>query len=344
MAQPNNEAVEALLSKGLRDMWYVFCPSGFVKDKPISIRRCGFKIVLWRDAAGRINALEDHCPHRGAPLSRGHIMNDRLQCDYHGVEVDRGGVAVRVPGSPGCKLEGMKATRVFPVEERAGIIFGYVGRDTHPVPPELWLPEQLTSPEFSWFPCYVEWKGDYRYVMDNVMDPMHGTYLHKMSHSMAEGAAEAKFRVRDTGIGFVFEKEAQRDVNFDWTELIDQNIFWLRLEIPYPKSGGPGGNFHIVGTCSPIDDTTSAVVFWRCRKLSGWQRDVWRFLYKNRLEARHWHVLEQDRVMLGEFEPDARERELLYNHDMGLMRLRRVMKQKAIAQLTGAGGAAAAAE
>ena len=29
----------------------------------------------------------------------------------------------------------------------------------------------------------------------------------------------------------------------------------------------------------------------------GWQRDLWRFLYKNRLEGRHWAVLEQDRIV-----------------------------------------------
>ena len=340
MAQPTNEAVEKLLRKGIRDMWYAFCPSSFVKEKPISICRCGYKIALWRDASGKLAALEDHCPHRGAPLSLGKQLGDRIQCDYHGVEVDRNGVAVRVPGSPGCKLEGMKATRSFPIEEHAGMIFGFVGADAQAVPSKFELPEQLTSPEFSYFPCYVEWKGDYRYVMDNVMDPMHGTYLHKMSHSMAEGETQAKFRIRETQSGFVFEKEGQRDVNFDWTEFIDSGTHWLRLEIPYPKTGGPGGNFHIVGTCSPIDDTTSAIVFWRCRKLSGWQRDVWRFLYKNRLETRHWEVLEQDRRMLAEFEPDARERELLYDHDMGLMRLRRIMKQKAIAQLSTLAGAA----
>ncbi len=334
MTQPSNEAIERLLSKGLRDMWYIFCPSRFVTAKPISIRRCGFKIVLWRAADGHVNALEDHCPHRGAPLSLGKPIGNRIQCDYHGVEVDANGVAVRVPGSPGCKLEGTRATRVFPIEEHAGMVFGFVGEQPHAKPTKLVLPEQLTSPEFSYFPCYVEWKGDYRYVMDNVMDPMHGTYLHKMSHSMAEGEAEAKFKIRETPAGYVFEKEGQRDVNFDWTEFIDSGAHWLRLEIPYPKNGGPGGNFHIVGTCSPIDATHSAIVFWRCRKLGGWQRDVWRFLYRNRLEQRHWEVLEQDRVMLAEFEPDARDRELLYSHDMGLMRLRRILKQKAIAQLT----------
>jgi hypothetical protein len=62
-------------------------------------------------------------------------------------------------------------------------------------------------------------------------------------------------------------------------------------------------------------------------------RDAWRFLYKNRLEARHWAVLEQDRVMLEQFEPDANLRENLYQHDMGVARLRRVFRTKGEAQL-----------
>jgi len=194
-------------------------------------------------------------------------------------------------------------------------------------------PEQLSSPEFSSFLCYCEWGGDYRYVYDNVMDPMHGTFLHKQSHSMSFGESTATFQIRDTPTGFVFEKEGQRNVNFDWTEFLDTGAHWLRLEIPYPQTGGPGGNFHIVGIYTPIDEKRAAVFHWRCRKVEGWQRDTWRFLYKNRLEERHWKVLEQDRVMLEDFEPDAFLRENLYQHDMGVARLRRVFRTKAEAQL-----------
>jgi hypothetical protein len=165
------------------------------------------------------------------------------------------------------------------------------------------------------------------------MDPMHGAYLHKQSHSMAEGAMVADFQIRDTPSGFVFEKAGQRDVNFDWTEFGDTGIIWLRLEIPYPKTGGPGGNFHIVGCYTPIAANLAAVVHWRARKVSGWQRDTWRFLYRNRLEARHWQVLEQDRVLLEDCEPDANAREMLYNHDVGLVRARRALRQAARAQL-----------
>ncbi len=333
MTSVNEAAVENLLVKGIRNLWYPICPSSFVADKPVSLRRLGYKMVLWRERDGSVNALEDHCPHRGAPLSLGMVMDDRLACGYHGVQVRKDGVAVSVPGSPGCKLEGMKCVKVFPTQERNGVIFAYVGDEQHPDPVEMKLPEELTSDEFSSFLCYTEWAGDYRYVYDNVMDPMHGTYLHKQSHSMSFGETTAKFQIRDTNTGFVFEKVGQRNVNFDWTEFGDTGIHWLRLEIPYPPTGGPGGNFHIVGMYTPIAPNVSAVFHWRCRKVSGWQRDAWRFLYKNRLEARHWAVLEQDRVMLEQFEPDANKREILYQHDMGLVRLRRYFRNKAEAQL-----------
>ncbi len=330
-----DDDADTLLAKGLRNIWYAICPSHFVAETPVSLRRCGYKMALWRDLKGAVHILEDHCPHRGAPLSMGIPMDDRIACGYHGVQVDQNGVAVSVPGAPGCKLEGMKATKVFPAQERNGMIWAYVGDALHPEPPELVLPAELSAPEFSSFLCYAEWAGDYRYVMDNVMDPMHGTYLHRQSHSMSFGDTTAAFKIRDTDTGYVFEKEGQRNVNFDWTEWGETGTHWMRLEIPYPKTGGPGGNFHIVGSYTPISDTMAAVVHWRCRKIEGWQRDTWRFLYKNRLEARHWAVLEQDRVMLEQCEPDARDREILYQHDMGLVRLRRRLKGLAQAQIAG---------
>ena len=132
----------------------------------------------------------------------------------------------------------------------------------------------------------------------------------------------------------MFEKEGQRNVNFDWTELADTGMHWMRLEIPYPKTGGPGGNFIIVGTYTPISTSmTRRLPLARAQAAEGWQRDTWRFLYKNRLEARHWHVLEQDRVMLEDMEPDANQHENLYQHDLGIVRLRRHLRGLAQAQL-----------
>lgn len=328
------DPVDAVLEIGLKDLWFPVCPSGFVKDSPVSLRRLGYKIALWRDTAGKVHALEDHCPHRGAPLSLGVNLGDRLACPYHGVEVRCDGTVTRVPGSPGCKLEGSRPARMFHAAESNGAIFLYnAANPALDEAPPLRLPEELTSPEWSSFLCYTEWGGDYRYVVDNVMDPMHGVFLHKQSHTMSEGESTAEFQIRDIPDGFIFEKKGQRGVNFDWTEWMDLGIHVMRLEIPYPKTGGPGGNFTIIGSYTPINNRTAGVFHWRCRKVSSWQRDTWRFLYKNRLEERHWNVLEQDRVAVENMEPDANKREHLYAHDMGIVRLRRHLRNLAKAQL-----------
>jgi hypothetical protein len=121
----------------------------------------------------------------------------------------------------------------------------------------------------------------------------------------------------------MFEKDGQRDANVDWTEWGDTGTHWMRLAIPYPKTGGPGGSFTTIGSYTPIAPNLSAVFFWRCRRVQGWQRKVWRFLYRNRLEARHWLVLEQD----------ANQREHLYEHDVCLSRLCKIMQSLVQRQL-----------
>jgi len=330
----SEDDIELLLRIGLRNRWHPVCPSRFVTDKPVGLYRLGLKLVLWRGSAGTLHVQEDHCPHRGAPLSAARHLGNRLACIYHGVEVSGDGTVVSVPGSPGCALEGKKAVKTYPSTELKGAVFIYVGDALHPDPVKFEPPPQLASDEYDAFLCYTEWRTPYRYMVDNNLDPMHGAFLHRQSHSMAAGDIQAKFRVRKTDTGFIFEKITQRDVNFDWSEWCDTGAMYARLEIPYPKSGGPGGNFGIIFMSVPIDPVTTACFFFRNRKVEGWQRNVWRFLYRNRLEARHWKVLEQDRVVAEGIEPDACEREFLYDHDVGVARVRRWMRDEAIAQLS----------
>jgi len=324
---------EERLNKGLKNLWYPVLPSWAVQDAPVGITRLSENIALWRDVEGQVHAIEDRCPHRGARLSMGWNLGDRVACWYHGVEVDGTGTVRDVPAVASCPLVGQACVRSYPVEERQGAIFLWFGDDLNREPAPLDLPEELTSEEYSAFLCTAGWKCNYRYAIDNVMDPMHGAYLHATSHSMAEGDKKADMKVRKTDTGFVFEKTTQKGVNFDWVEYGNTNSVWLRLSIPYRKEHGPGGPFTIVGFATPVDEENCQVFFWRIRQVQGWQRDVWRFLYRNKLESLHWDVLEQDRVVLERMAPNARDHEFLYQHDVGLSRLRRVMEKMARAQV-----------
>ena len=325
--------VENLLDLGVRNRWYPIAPSWMIDDKPVGLTRLGERIVVWRDAEGEIHVLRDRCPHRGARLSMGWNLGDRLACWYHGIEIDKDGIVVNVPAVEECPLLGDKAVKSYPSFERMGGIFTYFGDALHPEPVQFDMPEEFTSDEWEGLLCTAHWGCSYRYAIDNVMDPMHGAYLHAESHSMAEGDKEAKMRIRSTDDGLMFEKVGQRGVNFDWVEFADTGATWMRLAIPYKRNAGPGGLFGIVGFVTPIDAENCRVFFWRTRKCRGWQRDAWRFMYKNRLEGLHWGVLEQDRLVLEGMEYDARDHEFLYQHDTGMARVRRMLHKEAESQL-----------
>ncbi len=373
--------VQNYLDKGLRGLWYPVLASWEVQSAPVGITRLGEQIVVWRNKDGQVQALEDRCPHRGARLSMGWNLGDRIACWYHGVEVAGNGEVKDVPAVDRCPLVGQQCVRSYNVQEAHGAIFLWFGVTADQQPDELSFPEELADHEkYSNFLCTAAWKCNYQYALENVMDPMHGTYLHSSSHSMAEGDRKADMVLQPTKTGFIFEKKGQSGVNFDWVELgnsgaywmrlsipykkrfgpgghfwivgmvvpedndncrvffwrirgVHSGAYWMRLSIPYKKRFGPGGHFWIVGMVVPEDNDNCRVFFWRIRGVQGWQRDLWRFMYRNRLEKLHWEVLEQDRVVLESLAPNARDHEYLYQHDVGLSRLRRMMQKAAKEQL-----------
>ena len=343
------EVIKARVALGPLNRWWPVAASWMVTDTPLGLTRLREKIVLWRDKDGSVHCVEDRCPHRGARLSMGWNLGDRIACWYHGVEVGGDGVVKDVPAVGECPLVGEKCIKSYPVFEHMGGIFAWFGDELHEEAGEFDMPEEFVSDEWGAMLCTAHWNCNWTYAVDNVMDPMHGAYLHAVSHSMAEGDLEAKMQIEKTDTGFIFGKSDQRDVNFDWIEWADTGAFWLRVSpLPYRQAAGPGGNFGIIGFVTPIDEENCRVFFWRTRKVQGWQRDAWKFMYRHKLEILHWDVLEQDRVVLSGMEPGARDHEFLYQHDTGLARTRRELAKEAEKQLNAVAAAenahAAAAE
>ena len=46
-------------------------------------RAAGGDIALFRNAADRVFALLDRCPHKGGPLSQGIVFGERVACPLH---------------------------------------------------------------------------------------------------------------------------------------------------------------------------------------------------------------------------------------------------------------------
>ena len=323
-----------LLRTGLLDMWYVVASSNDITDRPVAFKRLGRNLVLWRDDAGAVHVLEDYCPHRGAPLSLGRMLDGRISCAYHGFEIDAAGVIANVPATPDCPLVGRHAVRVYPVREIAGAIYVYFSDTPNVAPPEPVIPEELTSPEWSSFLFTTEWNCNWQIALDNRVDPIHGSFLHAGSFTLGYGRQDSLLKVTPTTHGFTTERDNQRGVNIDWheAEFRPGNIMWVRTDIPYPPSVG-GGSFRINGHSTPIDESSTFVWFFRSRKISGWQRDLWRFLYINRLEAHATRVVEQDRVLLEALSLETRTSEQLAQSDIAVGRMRRLLREEADRQV-----------
>jgi len=87
-----------------KELWHPVALAGDVADAPLAVRLLGEDLVLWRDGEGAVHAWADRCPHRGAKLSLGRVVEGeggpQLECPYHGWRFEAGGRCVHVPALP----------------------------------------------------------------------------------------------------------------------------------------------------------------------------------------------------------------------------------------------------
>ena len=332
MRSVSHPEFEEDLKLGLRNMWYPICRSDSITDRPVGLTRLGEDIVIWRDSRGAVHAHDDVCLHRGAKLSLGVVVNDTLRCAYHGWCYNASGQCVTIPTSKTAeaRLAPRLALPTYPTQERAGLVWMYFAEaaEREAMVPPLILPEELEKSEWSGFICESTWGANWILILENLADPMHGPFLHGQSLTLSRGTLEDDMRVTRTADGFLVEREGQRGVNFDWSEVFGRDTLWVRLDIPLPF--GPKGTLRILCFCTPIDERKSLVYFLRYRNLTGWKRSYWRFLYRTFWEKQHFKVIEQDRVIL-ESQRGAASRtvEHLSNSDRGVSELRRFLREKA---------------
>jgi phenylpropionate dioxygenase-like ring-hydroxylating dioxygenase large terminal subunit len=175
---PRYEAAD----KGFRNYWYPIIESRKLGRKPVAVKVVGEPIMLMRDGE-KVRALHDRCPHRGVPLSAGrNEFPGTISCIYHGwtYRLADGELCAALTDGPDSPICGKAIVRVktYPVEERANIIWVYVG--DQPAPPiEEDVPEEFLAEDAVVIPMIELRKGDWRYAMENAVDEAHARYLHR---------------------------------------------------------------------------------------------------------------------------------------------------------------------
>ncbi|MEV6347178.1 Rieske 2Fe-2S domain-containing protein [Actinoplanes sp. NPDC051851] len=123
--------------------WYVALPSGAVGAKPRSLTMFGRPLVAWRDGTGRASVLPRHCPHLGASLALGKVVEGQLRCVFHHWRFDATGACVHIPRMDRLPSH-LARRRAYPVLERYGFLWVWYGSEEPLFPlPEL-DPQVLT--------------------------------------------------------------------------------------------------------------------------------------------------------------------------------------------------------
>lgn len=156
----------------------------------IPVRLCGQDFVLFRRPDGQPALLDRHCPHRGADLSYGRLEDGGLRCPFHGWLFDGDGRCLQTPAEPaGSRLCDRVVQKAWPVRERSGVIFAWLGERQ---PAELPALDCFVAPASHTFAFKGLWRCNWLQAHEVGIDPAHASFLHRFVDDGREEDAYGK--------------------------------------------------------------------------------------------------------------------------------------------------------
>ncbi|WP_372828479.1 Rieske 2Fe-2S domain-containing protein [Polaromonas sp.] len=169
-----------------------------------ALRLLGQDLVLFRDEQGNYGLLDRDCAHRGADLSFGRAEGDGLRCPFHGWKFDVSGRCMETPAEPaGSKLCDRVKQRSYPLQEKSGVLFAWMGPEGSTPPP---LPgfDCFTAPDTHTFAFKGLWNANWLQAFEVGIDPAHPSFLHRFLQDeeledIGQNAAGKQFRSASAG-------------------------------------------------------------------------------------------------------------------------------------------------
>lgn len=186
----------------VRGHWFPVALTRRVGARPQRVLLFGTPLALARDRNGRLLALEDRCPHRGAPLSVGRMAGESLVCPYHGWSFGADGRCRAMPGVGDGAPLGTVRVNAWQVEERDGIVWVAASRQ-RPLPARL-LALDPARRRFLW---ETTWRAPIIEAQDNFLDALHTHLVHPGLVRRDARRQPVTARSRGTGDGFQIDYE-----------------------------------------------------------------------------------------------------------------------------------------
>ena len=121
---------ETPMGRLMRRFWLPICTTAQVAEpdgRPLRTSLLGESFVVFRDTAGQLGVIDEHCMHRGVSLALGRNEHGGLRCLYHGWKFAVDGSILEMPNSRNKKLCQRLRAPVHPVREAGGLVWTYLG-------------------------------------------------------------------------------------------------------------------------------------------------------------------------------------------------------------------------
>ncbi len=162
----------------LRNAWYCAGWAADLGAEPITRTYLNEPVLLYRLRDGRAVAIGERCPHRFAPLHKGKLRDDCIECPYHGLRFDASGACVHNPHGDGAIP---KAARVkaYPLVEQYGALWIWMGDPSLAGESTLIDAHEIEKRE-GWDVVrgQLNVQGNYELLADNLLDLSHVPFLH----------------------------------------------------------------------------------------------------------------------------------------------------------------------
>ncbi len=142
------------------------------------LRYFGRDLVLWRADDGAAHLMDAFCPHLGAHLGYGGVVEaGTIRCPFHGWEYDGTGACAEIPYSDRVNRSARVGT--YPLVARNQLLMAWY--HPHGLAPDWEVPElpEIGSPEFTDYyrSSYIV-KTAWQEMAENAVDPAHFRYVH----------------------------------------------------------------------------------------------------------------------------------------------------------------------
>jgi phenylpropionate dioxygenase-like ring-hydroxylating dioxygenase large terminal subunit len=166
-----NRATDGIATKDtalIRNAWYVAGTSDEITEQLSDRWLVGVNVLLYRKADGSPVAMDNRCPHRSFPLSRGSRQGDQVVCGYHGMTFAPNGQCTHFPPSP--RTKGAARIHSFPVVERAPLVWIWMGDEELADPAQIPSYHDFTDPAWATVSGYYHIEANYVGLHENLQD------------------------------------------------------------------------------------------------------------------------------------------------------------------------------